>query len=142
MDVVWSREFLIALLSFVTPTALAALLVYRRMVKSDLVRRRMRVKMTEATVRRALQASEPPRAPAVVVEPVVAAAPAMAPAAAAVASGQSLQQSLENLRRVLMDFRSSIQHSRSALEDLRERDCQFSQDLGRASEVMQHAFSK
>ena len=137
MDVVWSRDFLIALLSFVTPTALAALLVYRRMVRSDLVRRRMRMKMTEATVRRALQPSEPPPAPAVVVAPV-----ATAPAPAAVASGQSLQQSLENLRRVLMDFRSSIQHSRNALEELQESDCQFSQDLGRASEVMQHAFSK
>ena len=136
MDVVWSRDFLIALLAFVTPMALAALLVYRRVVKSDLVRRRMRMKMTEATVRRVLQ---PVETPAVVAAPVVDAAP---PTTAAAASEQSLQQSLENLRQVLMDFRSSIQHSRSALEDLRESDCQFSEDLGRASEVMQHAFSK
>ena len=139
MAVVWSHEFLVALLCFLVPMAIGALLVYRRVVKSHLVRRRKRKAVTEATVRQVLEQAQPAVA-APVVQPAIATPvthdePAAAPL-------PSLQQSLENLRRTLVEFRGSLQHSRSALGELQDCDCQFSEDLGRASEVMHHAFSK
>lgn len=134
MDVVWSREFLVALLSFMAPVMLGAALVCRRMLKSDLRRRRNRVRMTEAHARRALGEG-----------PLVAAVPAAAAVVAdpvAPATLQSLEQPLENLRQCLVAFRSSIQQSRSALAELQECDSRFSLDLGRASQVMHHAFTR
>jgi hypothetical protein len=130
MDVVWSREFQVALLCFLTPMALAAGLVYRRVWKSDLRRRRKRIQVTQASVRRVLEQSAPP---------VVAVA---APAKADPQALHSLQQPLENLRQCLVEFRTSIQQSRSALGTLQECDCRFSVDLNRASELMHHAFTK
>ncbi|HLK49829.1 MAG TPA: hypothetical protein VKT49_16920 [Bryobacteraceae bacterium] len=130
MAVVWSREFLITLLCFLTPTVIAALLVYRRVAKSQLVRRRKRKAVTEAVVRQVLEQAQPTIAPLVAQQETAA------------ASHASLQESLENLRRCLVEFRGSLQHSRSALGELHDRDCEFSEDLGRASEVMHHAFSK
>ena len=128
MDVVWSREFLVALLCFLTPMAMAAGLVYRRVRKSDLCRRRKRVQMTEASVRRVLEQAAPQ---------AMTVARQTAPVTL-----QSLQQPLENLRQCLVEFRTSIQHSRTALGELQECDSRFSLDLGRASQAMHHAFTK
>ena len=124
----WSREFLVALLCFLSPMSLAAGLLYRRLRKSDLCRRRKRVEVTRASVRRLLEPAAPE---------VLAVAPQTAPVAL-----QSLRQPLANLRQCLVEFRTSIQHSRSALGELQECDSRFSLDLGRASEAMQHAFPK
>ena len=131
MDAVWSREFLIAVAGFLAPMALAAALVYRRMIKSDLRRTCSRVRVTEARVRRALEQAAP-----------VADIPVLPAQPAAPAPLQSLQQPLANLRQCLVAFRSSIQESRSALGFLQECDRGFSLDLGRASQVMHHAFPK
>jgi hypothetical protein len=47
---------------------------------------------------------------------------------------------MANLRQRLVEFRTSIQQSCDALEELQECDSRFSLDLSRAREVMHHAF--
>ncbi len=132
MHAVWSREFGFALLGFLMPTAIAAGLVYRRLLKSNRCRKRVERRLTEACAQ--YVAAEPVRIaqPACIAEPVHAGAVAV----------ESFRQPLDNLRQRLVEFRGSIQQSVSALGQLQECDCRFSMDLNRASELMHRAFSK
>ena len=144
MDAVWSREFVVAVVCFVTPVALAAGLVYRRVLKSDLRRRRRPQKVTVGGVAAPARTQTAPVVKPDTPEATPAVAAAPEPSAAAKQAGpvkrESLEESLENLRQSLLEFRSSIQHSRNALGELQACDCRFSMDLNRASEVMEHAF--
>lgn len=126
MHAVWSREFALALLGFLTPTAIAAGLVYRRLLKSNRCRKRVERRVTEACAQ--YVAAEPEQ----IAEPVHAGGVAV----------ESIRQPLDNLRQRLVEFRGSIQQSVTALGELQECDCRFSMDLNRASELMHRAFSK
>lgn len=134
MDAVWSREFLMALAAFLTPVTIATVLVYRRVLRSNLWRKQQRVRMAQTAMRRALEKDAAQAARDV--RPVGNTCP---PAARAI---HTLEQPLANLRQCLVAFRASIQESRSALGVLQECDSRFSLDLGRASQVMHHAFTK
>ena len=127
MHAVWSREFGFALLGFLTPTAIAAGLVYRRLLKSNRCRKHAERRVTEACAQ--YVSVTPPTEAAV-------------PVHASAVSVESIRQPLDNLRQRLVEFRGSIQQSVSALGQLQECDCRFSVDLGRASEVMHRAFLK
>jgi hypothetical protein len=133
MDVVWSVQFLIALVCFMAPTIVAARLVYRRIVISDLRRNR--------TVRKANPVRVQPAAPpteAKLPEPeVIAAAAAPVPF-----RSPSMHLPIENLRLRLIEFRGSLQRSRAALGHLQECDWQVSGDLNRASQIMHQAFAE
>lgn len=126
MHAVWSREFALALLGFLTPTAIAAGLVYRRLLKSNRCRKHVERRVTEACAQYVAAEPEP------IAEPVHAGAVAV----------ESIRQPLANLRQRLVEFRGSIQQSVTALGELQECDCRFSMDLNRASELMHRAFSK
>ena len=128
MDALWSREFVIALISFLAPTAFGAGLVYRRMLKSVMRRRTVHRKISDACARYVLDH------PGTQAE--------AAPGEAATRSLKPIQQPLENLKQRLVEFRTSIQQSRHALGQLQECDCRFSVDLGHAGDVMQQAFLK
>lgn len=121
-----------ALAAFLTPVTVATVFVYRRLLHSNLWRRQKRVMVTKASMRRVLE-EVPQRAPGL-----------RLPADARPPSPRTLttlEQPLANLRQCLVAFRTSIQESRSALGVLQECDSQFSVDLGRASQVMHHAFT-
>lgn len=126
MDVVWSVQFLIALVCFMMPTIVAARLVYRRIVASG--RRRERV---VRSVQPKVQPAPQPSELAVVVC-----------AEAAPARLASMHQPIVNLRERLVEFRASLQHSRDALGHLQECDWQVSGDLNRASQIMHQAFAE
>ncbi|HEY1240186.1 MAG TPA: hypothetical protein VGF16_06495 [Bryobacteraceae bacterium] len=128
MHALWSREFGLALLGFLVPTAIAAGFVYRRLLKSSRCRKGVERRVTEACAQYVLDTAEPVR-----VEVTVH---------AGAVTVQSIRQPLDNLRQRLVEFRGSIQQSVSALGQLQECDCRFSMDLGRASELMHRAFSK
>ena len=133
MDAVWSREFLMALASFLTPVVVGAALLYRRVSRSHLCRRKNRVLVTKASMRRVMEDRAQPAAdirPSAEIRP------------SAPRPLHTLEQPLANLRQCLVAFRTSIQQSRSALGVLQECDSQFSLDLGRASQVMHHAFTE
>ena len=132
MDAVWSRQFLVALASFLTPVTLATVFVYRRMLHSPLCRRKNRGAVTKASMRLVMEEAAPPAADV---------APPAAIRPAAPTRLHTLEQPLANLRQCLVAFRTSIQESRSALGVLQECDSQFSLDLGRASQAMHHAFT-
>ena len=131
MNAVWSREFLMALASFVLPVAAGAALLYRRLLRSHLCRRKNRVRVTKASMRRVMEEAAQPAA----VRPPAEIRPSAPPTL------HTLEQPLANLRQSLVAFRTSIQESRSALGVLQECDSRFSLDLGRASQVMHHAFT-
>jgi hypothetical protein len=133
MDALWSREFLLALAGFLAPVTIAALLVYRCVLHSKLVRRQKRVLETQAKMRRVMEEAA---------QPVADVRPPTDIRAPAPRTLHTLEQPLANLRQCLVAFRSSIQESRSALGVLQECDSRFSLDLGRASELMHHAFPK
>jgi hypothetical protein len=130
-----SWEFLFALVCFLTPTAIAAGLVYRRVVNSRLCRPRGRARLTDAHVRQLAERPEtPPPAPAPAVpEPV----PAPAASAAQPPLREIIQQPLATLRQRLTEFRASLQQTGSALQQLQDGDCRLSMDLN-----MQQAFAE
>src|SRR5689334_11763675 len=105
MDLVWSREFQIALLCFLLPIAMAAVL-YRRVLKSRLGRRRPWL-VGEVGLRRVLDQPEPQSQLQPEPQPVLRMADV--PHAAAPPTRESLDQSLENLRRTLVEFQGAIQ---------------------------------
>lgn len=128
MDVVWSVQFLIALVCFMTPTIVAAGLIYRRLLTSNLGQKRRAVrKAVEEMVRPAPQQSE--------LAVVAAAVPAPVRLA-------SMHQPIENLRERLVEFRASLQRSSAALGHLQKCDWQVSGDLNRASQIMHQAFAE
>ena len=127
MDVVWSVQFLIALVCFMTPTIVAARLVYRRIVASG--RRRERV--VRSVVQPQVQPEPQPSKLALVI------CAETAPVRLA-----SMHQPIVNLRERLVEFRASLQHSRDALGHLQECDWQVSGDLNRASQIMHQAFAE
>lgn len=126
MDVVWSVQFLVALVCFMAPTIVAARMVYRRIVSSGLCRRQTPQRAVERIVATARQAPMPE------VQPV-------APAPAGLGS---MHQPIENLRQRLVEFRASLQRTRTALGQLQECDWQVSGDLNRASQIMHQAFAE
>ena len=126
MHAVWSREFALALLGFLTPTAIAAGLVYRRLLKSNRCRKRVERRVTEACAQYVAAEPEP------IAQPIHAGGVAV----------ELIRQPLDTLRQRLVEFRGSIQQSVTALGELQECDCRFSTDLNRASELMHRAFSK
>jgi hypothetical protein len=133
MDALWSREFLIALAGFLTPVTIATVFVYRCVLHSKLCRRQERVLVTQAKMLRVMGEAAPPA------EDVRPPADTCPPAPRTL---HTLEEPLANLRQCLVAFRTSIQESRSALGVLQECDSRFSLDLGRASQVMHHAFTK
>jgi hypothetical protein len=135
MDAVWSREFQIALLCVLAPMAMAAVVVYRRVRKSRRGRRR-RWLSSEVGLRRVLDQAEPQPEP----QPMLRMA--RVPHATAPPTPESLRESLQNLRRTLVEFQEAIQQSRTALGDRQECDSRFSADLNRAKEVMHHPLSE
>ena len=126
MDVVWSVQFLVALVCFMAPTIVAARMVYRRIVSSGLCRQRTSQPAIEQI------AAPTPQAPVPEVQPV---------APAPVGLG-SIHQPIENLRQRLVEFRASLQRTRTALGQLQECDWQVSGDLNRASQIMHQAFAE
>jgi len=131
MDAVRSWEFLFALVGFLAPTAIAAGLVYRRIVRSPSCRRPGRASLTDARIQQIAEpAPPPPPEPAVVAVEV-------APPEPAPVSLESMRQPLANLKQRLVEFRASIQQTSSALEKLQDCDCRFSMDLTRLSETME-----
>ena len=130
MDEVWSWQFGIALVCFMAPTVIAARMVYRRIVASELCRSRG----AQKAVGRIVQPV--PQPPAREVSP----APAE-PAPAPVRIG-SIYQPIENLRQRLLEFRASLERTSTALGHLQECDWQVSGDLNRASQIMHQAFAE
>src|SRR5690242_524141 len=118
MDAVWSREFLVALLVFLVPTAVAAGFAYRWIRRSSLCRKRV--------------ASLPESLPKV----------SDKSEAAAPARPQSIHDALEKLKQRLVEFRTLIQRSRSALDSLQECDSRFTSDLQRARETLRRPISQ
>src|SRR5579872_6653314 len=98
MDVVWSVQFLIALVCFMAPTIVAARFVYRRVLSLGRRRQRIERKRVQAQVQAA------PRQAAV-----------LAVCAPSPVRWASIHQPIENLRQRLIEFRASLQHSRAAL---------------------------
>jgi uncharacterized membrane protein len=147
MDVVWSREFQIALLCFLAPMAIAGVVVYCRVRKLRQGRRRPWLS-GEVGLRRVLDQGEPPSQPQPKPqfrpqpEPQPKLRMAGVPHATAPPTPESLRESLQNLRRTLVEFQEAIQQSRTALGNLQECDSRFSADLHRAKEVMHHPFSE
>src|SRR5690348_6411634 len=127
MDVVWSVQFLIALVCFMTPTIVAARLVYRRIVASGRRREQVVRRVVQPQVQ---QASQPSDATVVVC------------AEAAPVTLASMHQPIVNLRERLVEFRASLQRSSAALGHLQECDWQVSGDLNRASQIMHQAFAE
>jgi len=131
MDVVWSVQFLVALVCFMAPTVIAARMVYRRILASELCRKRAPGKSPEPSVAVAPQ----PTAPEAIAPPPTEPAPIPFPLA-------TIRQPIENLRQRLLEFRASLQRTRTALGHLQECDWQVSGDLNRASQIMHQAFAE
>lgn len=142
MDALRSWEFLFALVCFMTPASVAAVLVYQRVVNSRYRRELRGARLTAEQIQRLSQPVQPLPSPAATPQRS-SPAPAVVPGPAKVApqpSFASFRQPLENLRLRLEEFRGSIRNTSDALQRWQDCDCRFSMDLTRLSETMEHAF--